>query len=412
MVKIVCRIKPPSSNNTAVIDDLYIKLLQKKKDMHNDIITTKKTFKLDKIYDTHTSTLDIFENEILPMISNSFFLFLYGHTGTGKTYTLFGNKTNCGIIDMLANEFNYQIEIECIELRHDGSYDLLTSKSVTLLEDIKKNIYYKNLSCKEINNKDEYHDLIERILSKRKTGKSKHNNTSSRTHLIINIYCNCNKYSLIDLAGNERKPSLEKGLSTLQTSYINSSLLALKECFRKYNIKNQHIPFRRSKLTRVLRDLFEKKVPSLIICTIHSGYRYQNDTNDTLFYVSQFHQNFNHPLRKRLLPVIKTKHIKKNTSKNTKSELICLLEVTKINTLTSEQILPPIPKRRPTTEPNISKIFKQDDKRINLESINQLLYKKVINNFIDINNGENIDELIFGTKVTIDLISAKLTKLL
>ena len=73
MVKIVCRIKPPSSNNTAVIDDLYIKLLQKKKDMHNDIITTKKTFKLDKIYDTNTSTLDIFENEILPMISNSFF---------------------------------------------------------------------------------------------------------------------------------------------------------------------------------------------------------------------------------------------------------------------------------------------------------------------------------------------------
>ena len=48
-----------------------------------------------------------------------------------------------------------------------------------------------------------------------------------------------NKYSLIDLAGNERKPSLEKGLSTLQTSYINSSLLALKECFRKYNIKRR-----------------------------------------------------------------------------------------------------------------------------------------------------------------------------
>ena len=98
------------------------------------------------------------------------------------------------------------------------------------------------------------------------------------------------------MAGNERKPEMKKGINYLDTSYINSSLLCLKECFRNSKKKNSFVPYRRSKLTRILRDVFETDVKSLIISTIHSGFDYQNDTSDTLFYVSQFKndlQNYN-----------------------------------------------------------------------------------------------------------------------
>ena len=82
---------------------------------------------------------------------------------------------------------------------------------------------------------------------------------------------------------------MKKGISYLDTNYINSSLLCLKECFR--NSKKKFVPYRRSKLTRILKDVFETNVKSLIISTIQSGFDYQNDTSDTLFYISQFKNN-------------------------------------------------------------------------------------------------------------------------
>ena len=83
---------------------------------------------------------------------------------------------------------------------------------------------------------------------------------------------------------------MKKGQLYYDTNYINTSLLALKECFRKIN--SAYIPYRRSKLTRLLKNVFEKKVNSVIITTIHSGYNFQNETSDTLSYISQFHSKF------------------------------------------------------------------------------------------------------------------------
>ena len=81
---------------------------------------------------------------------------------------------------------------------------------------------------------------------------------------------------------------MKKGFSYIDTNYINSSLLSLKECFRRCNENSIYIPYRRSKLTRLLKNVFETKVKSIIISTIHSGFRFQNDTYDTLSYITQF----------------------------------------------------------------------------------------------------------------------------
>ena len=287
MVKVICRIKPPKRENTEITDDRNLRFYKKEDSLLDKNKIIYKNYTLDKFYDCNTSNYKIFYEQIFPITNESFYLFLYGHTGSGKTYTIFGNEYTDGIIDMLLKEFNYDANIEAMQLSSSGCIDVFNDKLVTLLEKENK-INLHNLSHKNINNKEDYKNVIKTIKLKRKTGTSKYNDASSRTHLIINIYNDKKKYVIIDLAGNERKPNMKKGFSYIDTNYINSSLLSLKECFRRCNENSIYIPYRRSKLTRLLKNVFETKVKSIIISTIHSGFEYQNDTYDTLSYITQF----------------------------------------------------------------------------------------------------------------------------
>lgn len=292
MVKVICRIKPPKGKNTEITNDKNLIFYKKEDSLLDKNKIIYKKYQLDKFYDTNTSNFKIFIDQILPLMKESFYLFLYGHTGSGKTYTIFGNEYIDGIIDILMKEINYKAKIEALQLSSIGCVDVFNDKIVTLLEKENKiNLY--NLSHKSINNKEDYKNVINTIKLKRTTGTSKYNDTSSRTHLVINIYKDNKKYVIVDLAGNERKPNMKKGFSYIDTNYINSTLLALKECFRRCSEKNTYIPYRRSKLTRLLKNVFETNVKSLIISTIHSGFEYQNDTYDTLTYITQFKNNQN-----------------------------------------------------------------------------------------------------------------------
>ena len=287
MVKVICRIKPPLYGNTKITDDNNLLFLKKEDSLLEKNKIIYKKYKLDKFYDTNTNNYTIYKEQIKPIMDESFYLFLYGHTGSGKTYTIFGNQHIDGLLDIIFRNINYTAKIEAMELSSIGCVDIFNDKIVTLLENDNK-IKLFNITHKEVSSEKEFDKVINNIKNKRKTGTSKYNSYSSRTHLIINIYHNKKKYVIIDLAGHERKPEMKKGSSYIDTNYINSSLLALKECFRKSNEKNAYIPYRRSKLTRLLKIIFETNVKSLIISTIHSGYQYQNDTYDTLSYVSQF----------------------------------------------------------------------------------------------------------------------------
>ena len=99
----------------------------------------------------------------------------------------------------------------------------------------------------------------------RTSGVTSANNHSSRSHAVFQIILkrkNNNrlrgKFSLIDLAGNERgaDTSSANRQTRMEGAEINKSLLALKECIRALGRKGAHLPFRASKLTQVLRDSF------------------------------------------------------------------------------------------------------------------------------------------------------------
>ena len=363
MVRVICRIKPPLRDNTKIIDSSKLLFEKKDKDLKKEYKITSKIIKLDHFYGHNVKNDYIFRNEIESMLSESFYIFLYGHTGSGKTFTLFGNELNYGIIDYLFKKLRYKAKIECLELSNTGCIDLFTNKNVGLLE---KNevIQMFDLSSVEIDSFSKYSVTISQIKNKRKKGTSKHNSESSRTHLIINIYVDNKKYVIVDLAGNERKPEMKKGINYLDTSYINSSLLCLKECFRNSKKKNSFVPYRRSKLTRILRDVFETNVKSLIISTIHSGFDYQNDTNDTLFYISQF---------KNDLEIYNGKKKKFKSNKRPYADYRKKINLDKINIKSNNY-------KRPQSSPKYykSNYFKENEKNSKLKplNINNFTYQK------------------------------------
>jgi|SaaInlStandDraft_7_1057024.scaffolds.fasta_scaffold00315_9 kinesin family member 18/19 len=286
MVKIICRVKPPKESNIKIIEESKILLLKKDKNVLDDSILKPYEFELDKVYDYNISTNEIFDNEIRNQLGKTNIgIFIYGHTGSGKTFTLFGNESNDGIFDLLCKELKFNFEIQAIDLTHSGNYDLFDNKKIFIYTDKNENIKH-NASSISVTSKN-FDEIKNMIFLSRTSGISKHNQNSSRSHLIIYIYDKVNKitYNIIDLAGNERRPVISSKENEKEVSYINSSLLALKECFRCFN--NKFVPYRRSDLTRLLKNIMtdKNKYYNLIISTIHSGYPYFFDSVDTLNYI-------------------------------------------------------------------------------------------------------------------------------
>ena len=313
MVRIICRIKPPKEDNIELASDSKVYLYKRSKNLLCESIIKPYQFELDRFYNYDIQTREIYEKEVKDKLFKDFGIFIYGHTGSGKTFTMFGNETTKGLFDMISEDLSFDYEIEAIDIRHNGNYDLFSKSRVILYSNGKKDNCYN--STKKKITKENFDYYKSNILSSRTVGKSKHNETSSRSHLVLYLYKDGKKYSIVDLAGNERKPLIFDKNNELETSFINSSLLALKECFRSYG--KSYMPYRRSDLTRLLKDIINSK--NLIICTIHSGFPYFYDSVDTLNYIyglinkvksrPDFFEKKIMPLSPKALPKINKKYL-------------------------------------------------------------------------------------------------------
>jgi hypothetical protein len=319
MVRIICRIKPPKEDNIELASDSKVYLYKRSKNLLCESIIKPYQFELDRFYNYDILTREIYEKEVKDKLFNNFGIFIYGHTGSGKTFTMFGNETNKGLFDMISEDLQFDYELEAIDIRHNGNYDLFSESKVILYSDGKKDNCYN--STKKKITKENFDYFKSKILNSRTIGKSKHNETSSRSHLVLYLYKDNKKYTVVDLAGNERKPLIFDKNNEIETSFINSSLLALKECFRSYG--KSYMPYRRSDLTRLLKDIINSK--NLIICTIHSGFPYFYDSVDTLNYIyglinkvktkPDFYEKKVMPLSPKELPKINKRYLPKSPKK-------------------------------------------------------------------------------------------------
>ena len=146
-------------------------------------------------------------------------------------------------------------------------FDLLSGKSkLRVLEDGKQQVVVVGLTESLVNCVEDVLELITSGNNLRTSGQTSANAHSSRSHAVFQIILRLNnnkkplfgKFSLIDLAGNERGADTNSAnrQTRMEGAEINKSLLALKECIRALGRKGAHLPFRASKLTQVLRDSF------------------------------------------------------------------------------------------------------------------------------------------------------------
>ncbi|KAI0979664.1 hypothetical protein GJ496_007056 [Pomphorhynchus laevis] len=244
-------------------------------------------FRFDYAFNENVSTYTIFKYSVKPLIDNVInghhsMCFAYGQTGSGKTFTMGGNivdnRVDCsnGIYayattDLFQNLDKYhpgKFSLFCsfFEIYCGKVFDLFNRKKrLQVLEDQNGVIQVVNLKQEHVRNVDELMKLIHFGMTMRTSGTTSANENSSRSHAVFRIILKMNQtgadYSriyLIDLAGSERgrDTSNSDKNTMMEGAEINKSLLALKECIRALTAKADHIPFRGSMLTRVLRDSF------------------------------------------------------------------------------------------------------------------------------------------------------------
>ncbi|KAI1900157.1 hypothetical protein AGOR_G00047120 [Albula goreensis] len=193
-------------------------------------------------------------------------------------------------------KLDLQVYATFFEIYSGKVFDLLNRKArLRVLEDGKQQVQVVGLQEREVKCTEDVLKLIEVGNSCRTSGQTSANAHSSRSHAVFQIILRRNrkmhgKFSLIDLAGNERGADTSSAdrQTRLEGAEINKSLLALKECIRALGRNKPHTPFRASKLTQVLRDSFiGENSRTCMIATISPGMASCENTLNTLRYANR-----------------------------------------------------------------------------------------------------------------------------
>ncbi|XP_029501515.1 kinesin-like protein KIF2A isoform X3 [Oncorhynchus nerka] len=277
------------------------------------------TFRFDYAFDDSTDNDMVYRFTARPLVETIFergmaTCFAYGQTGSGKTHTMGGDfsgkNQDCskGVYALAARDVflmlkkpNYKkldlnVFATFFEIYSGKVFDLLNRKAkLRVLEDGKQQVQVVGLQERDVKCTEDVLKLIEVGNSCRTSGQTSANAHSSRSHAVFQIILRRRgkmhgKFSLIDLAGNERGADTSSAdrQTRLEGAEINKSLLALKECIRALGRNKPHTPFRASKLTQVLRDSFiGENSRTCMIATISPGMASCENTLNTLRYANR-----------------------------------------------------------------------------------------------------------------------------
>ncbi|XP_077457460.1 kinesin-like protein KIF2A isoform X1 [Stigmatopora argus] len=277
------------------------------------------TFRFDYAFDDATTNEMVYRFTARPLVETIFergmaTCFAYGQTGSGKTHTMGGDfsgkNQDCakGIYALAARDVflmlkkpNYkklelQVFATFFEIYSGKVFDLLNRKTkLRVMEDGNQQVQVVGLEEKAVKCTEDVLKLIEVGNSCRTSGQTSANAHSSRSHAVFQIILRRKgkmhgKFSLIDLAGNERGADTSSAdrQTRLEGAEINKSLLALKECIRALGRNKPHTPFRASQLTKVLRDSFiGENSRTCMIATISPGMTSCENTLNTLRYANR-----------------------------------------------------------------------------------------------------------------------------
>ncbi|EHA8588473.1 kinesin-like protein KIN-7A [Cocos nucifera] len=235
-------------------------------------------------------------------------IFAYGQTSSGKTYTMRG-ITESAVSDIYEHIENtpdrdFVIKISAMEIYNEIVRDLLKTDSgpLRLLDDPEKGTIVEKLEEETVQDIQHLRHLIGICEAQRQVGETALNDTSSRSHQIIRLtiesslreHSGCVKsfvatLNLVDLAGSERVSQTNaNGVRLIEGSHINRSLLTLTTVIRKLSVgkRSGHIPYRDSKLTRILQLSLGGNARTAIICTMSPAQSHVDQSRNTLHFAT------------------------------------------------------------------------------------------------------------------------------
>ncbi|KAI0498240.1 hypothetical protein KFK09_021481 [Dendrobium nobile] len=291
-----------------------------------------RTFAFDKVFGPTSQQKDLFNHSISPIVNEvlegyNCTIFAYGQTGTGKTYTMEGGgkkakngefPSDAGVIPRSVRQIFDTLEAQCaeysmkvtfLELYNEEITDLLapdeskfpddkSKKPIALMEDGKGGVFVRGLEEEVVRTASEIYKILEKGSAKRRTAETLLNKQSSRSHSIFSITIHIKevtpegeemikigKLNLVDLAGSENiSRSGARDGRAREAGEINKSLLTLGRVINTLVEHSGHIPYRDSKLTRLLRDSLGGKTKTCIIATISPSIYCLEETLSTLDY--------------------------------------------------------------------------------------------------------------------------------
>ena len=272
-----------------------------------DSIYAPQKFNFDRVYSINCDSQLIYKEMCKDVVSSALegyngSIFMYGQTTSGKTFTMLGSPNNPGILPCVLRDIflkikkikkekeNIEFKVYCsyIEIYNENIHDLLTdSNFLKLVDDKKYGVLVAGAKKVIMDSFETGIDIKNFGEENRKYRETLFNEYSSRSHCIFQIFIENfeikeqgelgpTKYSclnLVDLAGSERINEYEsKNVTTGETGYINKSLFVLAHVINKLAENNQgkkiHIPYRDSKLTRLLSQALGGNSLTTIICTV------------------------------------------------------------------------------------------------------------------------------------------------
>eukprot|EP00826_Nyctotherus_ovalis_P037458 TRINITY_DN3414_c0_g2_i1.p1 TRINITY_DN3414_c0_g2~~TRINITY_DN3414_c0_g2_i1.p1 ORF type:complete len:1020 (+),score=257.08 TRINITY_DN3414_c0_g2_i1:221-3280(+) len=261
-------------------------------------------FSFDMVMDSGVSQEKVYEDvgkstveDVLSGYNGT--IFAYGQTGTGKSYTMFGPNIHHeakGIIPRAAMDtFKVwemwpevkEVEVRCsmVEIYKETLNDLLADECADLKikESPARGVYVEGLSEIPVASEEELTQYLEMGEARRAWRATRHNLVSSRSHTIFILEVRqtlnddsekCGKLNLVDLAGSEKvgKSGL-RGQQFAEGTKINLSLSVLGNVIHALGTKLDYIPYRDSKLTRLLQESLggNYKTTLIVTCSSHSS---------------------------------------------------------------------------------------------------------------------------------------------
>ncbi|KAF5022436.1 hypothetical protein F66182_5521 [Fusarium sp. NRRL 66182] len=276
------------------------------------------SFAFNGVYDRSTTQEELFTAEVAPHVKSLFqgfdvTIFAYGVTGTGKTHTMRGGMrlADRGVIPRILSsvfrrgkkimkdsrgETSVEVVLSYYEIYNDKVYDLLeppekrTPTGLPLRAEANGKTVVVGLSERACEDLKDFEKLYIEANNNRVTAATKLNAHSSRSHAILRVKLiqttadsvQESTASAIDLAGSEDNRRTDNGKERLvESAAINKSLFVLSQCIDAIGRGDKRIPYRESKMTRIL-SLGQNNGITVMILNLSPLRSYHLDTLSSL----------------------------------------------------------------------------------------------------------------------------------